>query len=274
MADAPAEQKAMALINRGVAYGQAGRSEEAMADYTAAIGMADAPAEQKANALINRGVAHGQAGRSEEAIADYTAVIGMADAPAEQKAKALVNRGIAYGQAGRSEEEMADYTAVIGMADAPAEQKAKAFYNRGITHGQAGRSEEAMADYTAVIGMADAPAEKRANALVNRSWNRFRESGDVQGLVDDSREALELTPEDHSARMNFALGLLLIGETGAATAEYERLLSQTEEETVIRAAADDLRIELAKRPGVTGAEKLLALLDAAISKAPHDESGE
>ena len=74
--------------------------ERALADYTAVIDMADAPAEQKAMALVNRGVTHGQRGDIERALADYTAVIDMADAPAEQKAMALVNRGVTLGAAG------------------------------------------------------------------------------------------------------------------------------------------------------------------------------
>jgi tetratricopeptide (TPR) repeat protein len=56
------------------------------------IDMADAPAEQSALALINRGVAHRRQGRVEQAIADYTAVTDMADAPAKLRATALGNR--------------------------------------------------------------------------------------------------------------------------------------------------------------------------------------
>jgi DNA polymerase III delta prime subunit len=79
--DAPAEQKAKALFNRGVTFGQRGEVERELADYTAVIDMTDAPAEQKANALFNRGVTFGQRGEVERALADYTAVIDMADAP-------------------------------------------------------------------------------------------------------------------------------------------------------------------------------------------------
>jgi hypothetical protein len=54
-----------------------------MADYTAAIELPNAPAEQVAQALYNRGVRKGERGDSDGAIADYTAAIELPNAPAE-----------------------------------------------------------------------------------------------------------------------------------------------------------------------------------------------
>jgi tetratricopeptide (TPR) repeat protein len=65
------------------------RLEQAIADYTAVIEMPDAPAEQKAQALFNRGVAYGLQGDREREIADYTAVIEMPDVPDELKARVV-----------------------------------------------------------------------------------------------------------------------------------------------------------------------------------------
>jgi tetratricopeptide (TPR) repeat protein len=272
MADAPAEQKAAALVNRAVKHGQAGRSAESIADCTAVIGMVDAPAEQKMKALVNRGVAHGQIGRIVEAITDYTAVIEMADVPAEQKAKALINRAVAHGRASRSTEAIEDYTVVIGMADAPPEQRAAALVNRGVVERQAGKSAEAIADYTAAIGMRDAPAEQKAMALVNRGWARFL-AGDVQALVEDSRQALELAPMKNTARMNLALGLLLIGAADAAAPEHEWLLTQMSDVAPIRAAINDLQTEVMKRPDFRDAERALAFLEGAMEKVQSRSGG-
>jgi hypothetical protein len=86
--DASAEQ-AIALFERGVAYGQAGDTAKALADYTAVIGMKDVPAKLKAMALFDRGVTYHEAGDTAKAMADYTAVIGMKDVPAKLKAMAL-----------------------------------------------------------------------------------------------------------------------------------------------------------------------------------------
>ena len=182
-------QKAMALFNRGVTYGQHGEQEKAIIDYTTVVEMTGAPAEQKANALVNRGVAYGQQGESEKAIADHTAVLQMPDASAEQKAKALVNRGVAYGQQGESEKAIADYTAVVQMPDAPAEGKARALVSRGITYGKHGEQEKAIIDYTAVVQMPDAPAEQKANALVSRGWMHFV-AGHHSEAIQDNRQAI------------------------------------------------------------------------------------
>jgi tetratricopeptide (TPR) repeat protein len=249
-----------------------GRMDQAIALWSAVIAADEVPAVDRARALFSRGYTHGLNGRTEEAIADYTAVIGMAEAPAEQKAKALNNRGVRHGQAGRSAEAIADYTAVIGMAEVPAEQKGMALVNRGLRHGQEGQSAEAIEDYTAVIGMVGAPPEQKAKALTNRAWVRFT-GGDVETLVEDSRKALELVPDDNTARMNLGLGLLLTGETDAAIVEYERLLSQTSDQAVIRAAIDDLQAETAKRPDLPGAERILELLKNGQEKAQSRSGG-
>ena len=146
------ELRAMALYNRGFAYGnlEPPRTEDAIADYTAVIEMPDAPAEQKSWVLINRGVTYGklEPPRTKDVIADYTAVIEMLDAPAVSKAKALFNRGFTYGklEPPRTEDSIADYTAVIEIPDAPAEQTAWALYNRGITYKQKSEPKKAKDD--------------------------------------------------------------------------------------------------------------------------------
>ena len=182
--DAPAEQRAMALYNRGITHGEQGNKELELADYTAVIEMSDAPAEQRAMALYNRGITHGEQGNKELQLADYTAVIEMLDAPAEQRAMALRYRGITHGKQGNKELELADYTAIIEMSDAPAEQRAIALRYRGITHGEQGNKELELADYTAVIEMSDAPAEQRAMALRNRGFTHGKQGNKELQLAD------------------------------------------------------------------------------------------
>ena len=191
MPDAPAEGKARALVNRGMTYRLQGESEKEIADYTAVVQMPDAPAEQKAKALVNRGTTYGQQGESEKEIADYTAVVQIPDAPAEQKAQALVNRGITYGRQGESEKEIADYTALAQMPDAPAEGKARALVNRGITYGRQGELEKAILDYTAVVQMPDAPAEQKAMALFNRGVT-YGQQGELEKAIVDYTAVVQM----------------------------------------------------------------------------------
>jgi ribonuclease BN (tRNA processing enzyme)/tetratricopeptide (TPR) repeat protein len=172
------EQRAIALLNRGLTYGQLEppRTKDEIADYTAVIEMPDAPADQKAKALVNRGLTYAylEPPRTEDAITEYTTVIEMPDLSAETKAQALVNRGNAYCrlEPQRAEDAIADHTAVIEMSDAPTNKKAKALFNRGVTYGdlEPPRTEDAITDYTAVIEMPDALADQKAKALVNRGF--------------------------------------------------------------------------------------------------------
>jgi hypothetical protein len=71
---------------------QVRRPGQAIADYSAAIALPDAPAERRADALLNRGLAHGQQRRPAKEIADYSAVIEMPDAPAKLRARARAYR--------------------------------------------------------------------------------------------------------------------------------------------------------------------------------------
>ena len=75
--------------------------------------MEDAPADQRAKALNNRGVSKGQAGDSEGAIADFNAVIEMEDAPADQRAYACANLARRYIGSGKLAEALMVATAAI-----------------------------------------------------------------------------------------------------------------------------------------------------------------
>ncbi|MBA3494154.1 MAG: hypothetical protein H0T87_08590, partial [Gammaproteobacteria bacterium] len=77
----------------------------------AVIEMPNAPPEQVAKALNNRGVRKGEVGDSAGAMVDYSAVIEMPNAPPEQVAQALNNRGVTKGQLGDSAGEMKDLAA-------------------------------------------------------------------------------------------------------------------------------------------------------------------
>jgi tetratricopeptide (TPR) repeat protein len=163
--DAPADQIATALYNRGVTYRQLGDTDAAIADYTAVIGMSHAPAELKIGALLNRGWTHGQLGDTDAAIADCTAVIEMPDAPAEQRAKALYSRGVTYWQLGHNDAEITDYTAVIGMSDAPSELIATALAGRGVNSWRKGEWEASQNDFENALSIAELPSEVRTPLL-------------------------------------------------------------------------------------------------------------
>jgi tetratricopeptide (TPR) repeat protein len=191
MSDASADQKAVALLLSGMTYGQQGETEKEISDYSLLIEMRDAPVELKAMVLLYRGITYSQQGESEKAISDYSLLIEMADAPVDQRAKALLCRGFTYGQQGESEKKISDYTLLIEMADAPVDQKAKALLYRGITHGQQGETEKAISDYTLLIEMTDAQVDQKAKALLNRGVT-YGQQGETEKAISDYTLLIEM----------------------------------------------------------------------------------
>lgn len=166
--DLPVRLRALLLYRRGWTHGQAGRTEEAIADYTWCIEHPGTSVDRVAWSFNNRGVAHGQAGRSDEEIADYTRCIELSGAPVDAVAKSLYNRGIRHSEAGRTDEAIADYTRSIDLPGAPVVQIAMSLNNRGVAQLEAGRAGEAIADYTRCIELPSAPVKQVAMSLYNR----------------------------------------------------------------------------------------------------------
>lgn len=165
MDDAPVEQTARALVNRGFIYGHQGEIERALADFSAVIEMDDAPGDLIAKAFVNRGYTFGQKGDVERKLSDYSAVIEMADAPVDQIAKALFNRGVTYDLLGDFERALTDYSAVIEQSGAPVNLIAEALFNRGVNHWRTEQFAESIADFEAVLNNQGSSARQRTLAL-------------------------------------------------------------------------------------------------------------
>jgi tetratricopeptide (TPR) repeat protein len=224
------------------------------------IEMPEAPADQKAMALFNRGVTYGQLNEPAKAIADYTTVIEMPDAPTNQKATALNNRRVTYGRLKEPEKEMADFTAVIQMPDVPSEEKAKALVGRGATYDDMNDRENAITDYTAVIEMPDAPSDQKVQALSNRGWTYFTAER-YREAIDDEQRAVTLDPKNCTARGNLAIALLVDGQTNDALAAYDSALAIADV-TDVETMATKLDDAMKKRSALPGIEQARARLEA------------
>ena len=189
------EEVAKALNSRGVTHGEAGRTGEAIADFNRAIEMPGAPPFQVAWALHLRGVAHGKAGRSAEEIADYNRAIELPGALPKTVGRALVNRGVTHAKAGRSAEAIADYTRAIELSGAPLRSVAMALVNRGVTHAEAGRSADAIADYTRAIELPGVPPYQFAKALNNRAACHLEQS-QHEAVLHDLSSLFTLSDEE------------------------------------------------------------------------------
>ena len=159
-----ASVRASACLLAGEIYFKEGAFARAIEALYPIFGMSDAPVEQVARALYNRGWTYGQLGESEKEIADYSAVIALPNAPVEPVARALFNRGWTYRQLGESEKALADYSAVIALPNAPVEQVAMALYSRGWTYWQVNDAKHSEHDFEEVRGLIEAPIALRVEA--------------------------------------------------------------------------------------------------------------
>ncbi len=104
-----AEERARVLLNRGLARDQLGHHDDALVDFTAALGEESLQPSDRARALFDRGVALDELGRTANAIGDYSAALKIDAA----FAAALNNRANAYRRMGRFDEARRDYTASL-----------------------------------------------------------------------------------------------------------------------------------------------------------------
>lgn len=122
---AGAVNSAQSIYNRGIALGQLGRYEEAIAAYDqliAAYSQDPIPAlrEQVARAMSNRGIALAKLGRHEQVIDVCDQIVALYGHDSDPVLRDLVaistsNRGVALGQLGRHEEAIAAFDKVIAL---------------------------------------------------------------------------------------------------------------------------------------------------------------
>jgi len=149
--------------------------------YTRVIEASDAPAEQVARALFDRGVIFARAEQRRSAIADFTRVAAMSDAPPATVADALFNRAIMFSELGLPQREIDDYTLVIGLEGASPETLASALYNRAITYAQLGQLHAAVGDFEAVTRLSDVSEEMldKAKTLLETARLRLSEMSEM-----------------------------------------------------------------------------------------------
>lgn len=134
-------QTALAYVNRGIAFSNAGSYYEAIKDYTTAVKLSP----QDWSAYYNRGIAYRGLGDNEKAIKDYTAAIKLNP----QNENIYYNRGIAYGNLGNYEKAVKDYTAAIKLNP----QDVRPYNNRATAYSILGSFQQAIADLKKAISL-------------------------------------------------------------------------------------------------------------------------
>jgi len=155
--DLPPETQATAHNNRGIAYAQTSRNDEALADFDAALRLN--PRYQ--NAYVNRGDIHHWRGQYEKAIAEYDAAIKLRG----RDEVAYYDRGNSYAALGKHLQAIADYDAALRLK----KDYQPAYFNRGNSFRAIGRFADAAADYDAAIKY----KPDDVNAVHNRGFVNF-----------------------------------------------------------------------------------------------------
>ena len=145
---------------RGSVLAQAGKTDEALADFNKAISL-DANYGQ---AYANRGLIYRQTRRLDQAMADYERAISL-DA---NYAPAYLGRGMVYKARKQPAEALADFNKAITLAP----DNAEAYYNRGLLYQAEKQHQYAIDDFTAANGLV--PQQARAAAGAGAELSRHR----------------------------------------------------------------------------------------------------
>lgn len=162
---------------RGELRADAGRAEEALADFEQAVSL-DAT---RWRAIHNRGVSYAMAGKYDQAEADFNQTIELEP----RYANAWFNRGELHFQRGQLQPAIDDYNQALRLKPTDA----TTLTSRGHAYWALGNFRLAMADLTRAIRLdpQNAPAHVyRAEALAELA--RFQEA------LDDYRRALAIDP--------------------------------------------------------------------------------
>lgn len=81
--------QATSRLRRGVNYGLQGDFERALSDYSAVVEMPNVLVDEKARALLNRGIANWRTKRFKESVADFEAFIAIPSISLSQRTKGL-----------------------------------------------------------------------------------------------------------------------------------------------------------------------------------------
>jgi len=224
--------------NYGNVLAQAGRREEALAQYAEAIRLEPDNAE----AYYNAGNALKRLGRLPEAIAHYErALRANPNMPDAQTAL-----GTALEDAGRGDEAIAHYEQALRLDP----RFTDAHNDLGLALAQAGRLPEAIAHYEQALQINPALADVHNNlgsalraarrsqeaiahyeealrlkpdyaAAHNNLGNAFREAGRQLEAIAQYEQALQIEPAVPEVRNNLGIALLLTGRTQEAIAQFE-----------------------------------------------------
>lgn len=197
-----------ALINRGIAYKNAGKTDLALADLNKAIDLDG----NNALACFNRGIIFEDAKKYDLALADYNRSVDLDPGFAQ----AYNNRGNLFSGAGRYDQALADFNKAIKLEP----HFSQAYNNRGSLYANSGKFDLALADFNKAVEFNPGNPKAYSNrGNVLASMKKYDEA------VADFSKAISLNPGYPQAYYNRATILALVKKYDLAIADFSKAIS-------------------------------------------------
>jgi Tfp pilus assembly protein PilF len=199
--------KARGHMGLGVAYGNEGRTDEAIEEYKQALRLKTEYPE----AHYNLGRVYYSQGLKEEAIAEYKLAIRMKPDFVE----AQVNLGTIYAMQGRTDEAIKELTEAIRLGP----ELVGAHINLGFIYEKQGLMDEAIEEYKKAVILKPDFAEAHINL-----GTAYYKQGRIDEAIEEYKEALRLKPDYTDAHYNLGLAFKRKGLKDEAIREFEEVL--------------------------------------------------
>ena len=237
-------QDARAYNKRGLAHVSTRNYEQAIIDYTRAIGLDPDYAEAYNNrstahlvmenygqtvvdcsraielapdfvaSYVNRGIAYSGLREYDLALADFEYALSLDP----DNVYAFYNRGNAYLWMSQYKEAVTNYSQAISINS----EFVAAYANRGVAHSELRQHDLALADFSQAIDL----NPDYVYAYYNRA-NVYRELRRYHEAIDDYSKVVELNPEHRFAYENRGDAYAAIGEEERASEDYTKIIVQT-----------------------------------------------
>jgi tetratricopeptide (TPR) repeat protein len=193
---------------RGSVFGQAGRHDEALADFNKAISI-DA---HYAQAFANRGLVYRETGKLALALSDYNKAIAID----HNYAVAYLGRGMVYRQQHKLFAALQDFDKAIALRP----DNAQAYYNRGLLYQAKKQHGYAIDDFTTAIGL----STQQAEPYVARGLS-YMAVKDYKNAASDLDQAVGIAPQSVQAWTSRGLAYERLGDKEKAAGSYARAMN-------------------------------------------------
>lgn len=194
--------RAVLFYDRGNAYKDTKRFDQALADYSKAIEIQP----DYGHAYLNRAFVHANLNQAKEAAADAGKSIELD--PKERRG--FVIRGYSYRALGRNDDAIADFTSALAL-DA---DDSKLLFDRGVAYYTKGDLDRAIADFSDCAKR----DPRNADAFVYRGMSE-RAKGDFPKAIADHGQAIAISGKSASAYFNRAIEYYVTGALPKALAD-------------------------------------------------------